>query len=819
MDVRVPAVWPGALAVALATLWLGGAYVAAGPQQPSATTSSSGSSDRALVNQYCIRCHNERTKAGGLALDTADADNVKASAEAWEKALVKLRTRAMPPPGAPRPDDRAYDGLVSSLETKLDRAATVNPDPGRTDPFRRLNRTEYQNAIRDLVDLQIDVNDLLPNDDASHGFDNVSVAGLSPTLMERYLTAAQKISRLAIGSPVRAPASRVVTLPADLTQETHFDGLPFGTRGGAEVDHAFPVDGTYTIRVRLSRDRNENVEGLTEPHEIEITLDGVRLQVLTVTPNRNRLGSYYADEAVDKDLEVRVPVKAGPHVVGATFLPKNSALIETERQPYQAHFNMDRHPRVQPAVHSVAIAGPFDPTGIGDTPSRRRIFSCRPDQVSEERCAKQIIANLARRAYRRPVTDEDLKAPLSFYKEGRADGGFDQGVEMALRALLSSPEFLFRIERDPDGIAPGTPYRVSDVALASRLSFFLWSSIPDDRLLDAAGRGELRKPAVVEREVRRMLADPRAEALTTNFAGQWLYLRNLAAARPDARLFPDFDDNLRRALRRETELLFESVVKEDRSVTDLLSANYTFLNERLAKHYGIPHVYGDRFRRVSLAEHPERAGLLGQASILTVTSYATRTSPVLRGKWILDNILGMPPPQPPPDVPPLKENKSGRQSLTMRERMVDHRANPACAACHQLMDPAGLSMEHFDAIGRWRVRGEGGSAIDASGSLPGGPSFDGVDGLRQALVARPELFVRAMTEKLLTFALGRGIDYRDKPAVREIARTAALRSGGASSAPGSRLSSGGASSAPTWRFSSVVLAIVESTPFQMRRSE
>jgi mono/diheme cytochrome c family protein len=786
---------------AAAALLFAATYVdAVGPQQPApAVASTSVSPERALVDRYCAGCHNGRLNAGGLALDTVDLQNVGANPDVWEKTVRKLRARAMPPAGSPRPDESGYAALLSYLETRLDRAAKARPNPGRTEPFRRLNRTEYQNAIRDLLGLEVDVTDLLPGDDASFGFDNVSVAGLSPTLMERYLGAAQKVSRLAIGSPVRTAGSRTVVLPPDLTQEVRFEGLSFGTRGGVAFAHTFPVDGDYTVKVQLSRDRNENVEGLTEPHQIEITLDGERLQVFTVTPNRNRMGSYYADEGVDKGLEVRVPVTAGPHIVAATFLAQNAALLETERQPYQAHFNMDRHPRVQPAVRSVSVAGPFEATGVGDTPTRRRIFTCRPAKpADEDGCARQIIASLTRRAYRRPVTEADLKAPLAFYRDAHATGGFHAGIEMALRALLASTEFLFRIERDPDGVAPGTAYRVSDLALASRLSFFLWSGPPDDRLLDVAERGELRRPAVVEREVRRMLADPRAEALSTNFAGQWLYLRNLAAAMPDARLFPDFDDNLRRAFGRETELLVDTIVTENRAVTELLTANYTFLNERLAKHYGIPNVYGDHFRRVSLAAHPERTGLLGHGSILTVTSYANRTSPVLRGKWILENMLGMPPPPPPGNVPPLKDAKSAGRILSMRERMVEHRVNPTCATCHQLMDPAGLSMENFDATGRWRTRGEDGSPIDASGSLPGGSAFEGVAGLRQALIARPEVFVGTLTEKLLTFALGRGVYYHDAPAVREILREAARND---------------------YRFSSLVLAVAQSTPFQMRRSQ
>jgi hypothetical protein len=597
-----------------------------------------------------------------------------------------------------------------------------------------------------------------------------------------------------------------VVLPPDLTQESHFDGLPFGTRGGTTFRHDFPVDGVYSIAVRLSRDRNENVEGLNEPHDLEITLDGERLGVFTVTPNRNVLGAYYADEGVDSGLEVSLPIRAGPHVVGAVFLPKNGALLETERQPYRARFNMDRHPRAQPAVRSVAVTGPFDPAGAGDTPSRRRILICRPENGADEpACARRIIAALARRAYRRPVTDQDLEPLLAFHREGRgaaagANGdsaaAFETGIEMALRALLASPGFLFRIETDPEGIPPGSAYRLSDTALASRLSYFLWSSAPDERLLNLAERGELTTPAVLEGEVRRMLADPRAAALTANFAGQWLHLRNLDAARPDARLFPDFDENLRQAFRRETELLFETILTRDRSVTELLDARYTFLNERLARHYGIPGVYGDHFRRVSLADYPQRAGLLGHGSVLTVTSYATRTSPVLRGKWILDNLLGMPPPPPPPDVPPLRDTGPGRAPRSMRDRMAEHRTNAVCASCHQLMDPAGLSMENFDAVGRWRER-DNGVPIDPSGSLPGAAPFSGVDGLRRALLARPEVFATAVAEKLLTYAIGRGLDHHDAPAAREIVRQAA---------------------ADDYRLSSIVLGVVRSVPFRMRRA-
>jgi hypothetical protein len=662
----------------------------------------------------------------------------------------------------------------------------------------------------------VDVSSLLPKDDVSHGFDNVGVAELPPTLLERYLGAAQKVSALAVGSPVPSPTSHIVVLPADLTQEDHFDGLPFGTRGGTVVRYTFPASGTYEVQIRLSRDRNENVEGLTEPHQVELTLDGERVQLFTVTPNRNRSLQYYSDEAVDRNLKVQVPVRAGPHELGVTFPRKTFALPETESQPHKAHFNMDRHPRIQPAVYSVAITGPFDTgarassedlaKGAGDTPSRSRVFVCRPSTVSrrsgstsasEETCAKTILSALARRAYRRSVTDADLQVPLAFYKEARAEQGFEAGIEMALRAILVNTEFLFRIERDPRNVAPSSVYRVSDTELASRLSFFLWSSIPDDELLGLAIGGKLKEPAVLEQQVRRMLADPRSEALVTNFAGQWLYLRNLAAVSPDPRMFPDFDDNLRQAFRLETELFFESIVKEDHNVLDLLRAKYTFINERLAKHYGIPNVYGSRFRRVPLGEDSVRGGLLGHGSILTVTSYANRTSPVLRGKWILENILGTPPPAPPPNVPPLQDNGVTGKMLSMRERMAQHRVNPACSGCHQLMDPAGLSMENFDAIGRWRTRTEAGTAVDASGGLPGGSTFEGAAGLREALLSRPELFVSTVTEKLLTYALGRGLEYYDAPAVRTITRDAGSND---------------------YRFSSLVLGVVKSTPFQMRKT-
>ncbi len=785
--------------------WSVGLACLAMPVAAAAQPNPPAPSVRTLIDQYCVTCHSERLQTGGLSLETVDVVDVASHAEVWEKVVKKLRAASMPPQPRPRPDRATYDRLTRYFETALDRAAVANPDPGRTATLRRLNRTEYQNAIRDLLALEIDVTALLPRDDAAFGFDNVNTGSLSPTLMERYLAAARTVSELAVASRSPVTGSRVIVIPVDRTQEDHVDGLPFGTRGGTVVTHTFPVDGEYEIQARLQRNRNENVEGLLEPHEMEITLDGARLDLFDMVPDRSNLvyqanAAYYNDEGIDNHLNVRLRVAAGPHQVGATFIKKNSALLETTRQPYQAAYNNDRHPRQQPALRSISIVGPFDSTGGGETPSRDVVFTCRPTSAAvaeAETCATAIVGGLARRAYRRPVSVGDLDQLLSFYREGAAEAGFEAGVEKALRALLASPEFLFRVEPDPDGVATGTAYRITDLELASRLSFFLWSSLPDDELLDVAAADRLREPAVLETQVRRMLADPRAETLTTRFASQWLHLPNLDAMQPDSRQFPDFDDNLRQGFRRETQLLFKSILDEGRSVTDLLTADYTFVNERVAKHYGVPGIYGDHFRRITWPEGSQRAGLLGHGSILTVTSYATRTSPVLRGKWILENLLGAPPPPPPPNVPPLEESASSTDVMTMRERMEAHRANPVCAVCHKVMDPAGLSMENYDAIGQWRDA-EGDKTIDASGSLPGGAPFEGVAGLRESLVDRPEVFVGTVTEKLLVYALGRGLDHTDAPAVRAIVR---------------------ATAAQDYRLSELILGVVRSTPFQMRRTQ
>ncbi|MBI1355556.1 MAG: DUF1592 domain-containing protein [Acidobacteria bacterium] len=770
--------------------WLAALAIAGAAAGPAAAEPPAASS---FVSQYCVACHSDQAKTGGLTLEPYLDEPVSEHSATWEKVVRRLRARQMPPAGMPRPDEQDYQVILASLESELDHAAVAAPNPGRTDTFRRLTRTEYRNAVRDLLDLDVDVSALLPNDESSHGFDNITVGDLSPTLLDRYISAAQKVSRLAVGRPGRSPGGDTILVPPDLTQEQHINGLPIGTRGGTVVAYTFPADAEYEIQIRLARDRNEQMEGLTKPHEVELLLDRQRIRLFTVKPPRTLTGHATAD----LHLRARIPITAGPHEVAVDFPKQPTTLLETERQPYQAHFNYYRHPRIQPAVYSVSILGPYDVAGPGDTPSRQRLFLCEPaEKAEQDACAQRILGKLMRRAYRRPVSSDDLERPLALYRDIAEEEGFEAGVEMALSALLVSPEFLFRVERDPAGMKPGEAYPVSDLELASRLSFFLWSSIPDEPLLKDAEAGRLHDPDVFEGHVRRMLADERSSSLVTNFAAQWLYLRNLDSITPDMRRFPDFDDNLRQAFRQETELFFAGVLREDRSVLDLLDADYTYLNERLAKHYGIPNIYGSRFRRVDLAADSHRGGLLRQGSVLTVTSYATRTSPVIRGKWILDNLLGIPPPPPPPDVPALEEDGLAIRGLSVRQRLAEHRKNPACAGCHNLMDPVGFALETYDAVGRWRTSEEG-KPIDASGGLPDGSRFEGVDGMVQALQARPEMFVGTLTEKLLTYALGRGMETYDAPAVREIVRAAGE---------------------DDYRFSGMIVGIAQSAPFQMRRS-
>jgi hypothetical protein len=753
---------------------------------------------REVLDTYCVTCHNQRLKTAGLTLDTLDLEKVADKPEVWEKVVRKLGSGTMPPQGVKRPDQATYRDLTSWLESQLDRAAEVRPNPGRP-VVHRLNRSEYANAIRDLLALDIDAAALLPPDDSAFGFDNISDAlGVSPSLEEHYLSAALKIGALAVGDPNVTPGSETWRIRQDLSQDQHIEGLPLGTIGGTLVHYNFPLDGEYTFQAKLYRTNLNIMRGLEVAHQVEFSIDGQRIHIATIGGKDDLAGLFQkptdTGDAVDARLRVRVHVKAGPHAVAVAFVEDPEVAEPDRLQPFLRssvdNFDWSGHPHLQ----ILTVAGPFQAAGPGDTPSRRRIFACHPDtSAAEAPCARQIVSTLARRAYRQPVTDADVRPIMNFYESGRREGGFEAGIELALERILASPRFVFRIERDPAGVAPGTAYRISDLDLASRLSFFLWSSIPDDELVKVASQGKLKNAAVFDREVERMLADPRSESLVTNFAGQWLQLRNLRNVQPNTDDFPDFDDNLRQSFRRETELLFKSVVSEDRNVLDLMTADYTFVNERLARHYGIPDIYGSRFRRVPITDEA-RKGLLGQGSILALTSHAERTSPVVRGKWILENILGTPVAPPPPDVPLLKENQEGQRPRTMREQMAEHRTSAVCASCHKIMDPIGLALENFDAIGAWRSE-DAGVPIDATGELADGTKVDGVVTLRKALVSRPEVFVGTLTEKLLTYALGRGLDYHDMPAVRAIVRDAATKN---------------------YRFSALVLGVVHSTPFQMR---
>jgi hypothetical protein len=752
--------------------------------------------DRALVDKYCVSCHNARLKTGDLTLDDVDVADIPARAEVWEKVVRKLRGHMMPPVGAAQPDAPAVAALVSSLEGALDRGAAARPNPGRT-LLHRFNRAEYANAVRDLLALDVDPVPLLPPDDSTFGFDNISdILGISPLLMERYVSAAEKISALAVGDPSLPKTAALYRVRNDLPQGEHIDGLPIGTRGGTIIRHTFPLDGEYVIKLKLWRTSVGFTRGLQQQHELEVSLDGARAMLVPVGGEADyRLSVLNAgalDIELDGRLRTRVRTTAGPHDVLATFIAIAGGVATGPEALRPSMFAVDPlYIHGVPGIESVIIEGPFNPTPAGDTPSRRAIFVCRPATAADEAgCARTILTRVARRAYRRPVTDADVQPLLAMYRTGRTGAGFEQGIEVALQGILTSPYFLFRAEQDPPALAAGAPHSITDLELASRLSFFLWSSIPDEPLLALAAQGTLSRPAVLEREVRRMLKDPRAGALVSNFGGQWLHLRNLAAFVPDRTDFPEFDDLLRQAMRRETELFLASVIDEDRSALDLLRADYTFVNERLARHYGMRGVYGADFRRVSLTD-PARYGLLGQASVLAVTSYPNRTSPVVRGRWILENILGATPAPPPPNVPPLADTAKPK---TMRDRMSAHRANPVCASCHRVMDPIGLALENFDATGAWRSK-DGEAPIDASDTLADGTKVDGPVALRQALLREPDRFVATLTEKLMTYGLGRGLDYHDMPAVRTIVRDAA---------------------ASDYRMSSIVLGIVKSVPFQMR---
>jgi hypothetical protein len=792
------------IGVTAAFLWIVSAPGAAVAQTPATrvdTLPASRPADyRPVLDRYCVTCHNDRLKTASLVLSSSQADleHVAEGAEVWEKVLQKLKTQSMPPPGSPRPDAASYRAFGDTLEQALDQAAAARPDPGRP-TLHRLNRAEYANAIRDLVALEIDTRALLPADDMSFGFDNnADRLSVSPGLLERYMAAARRISRVAIGDPTLRPAVETYKVsPMALQDDRMSEDLPFGSRGGISIRHYFPLDAEYTIRIQLQRDAIYTVRGLAEPEEIDVRLDGA-------TVAHFQLGGGPRPKGVEADagLEVRVPVKAGTYAVGVSF-PKRTRMVAGSvpgRLPV-ANFILSPTARALGfpelmAIASVQVGGPYAGMTPASTPSRSAIFICRPATLRDEACAGKIVERLARRAYRRPVGREDLSPLMAFYRLGARRAGFDAGIQEALARILVDPEFLFRVEHDPTGLNASSAYRVSDLELASRLSFFLWSSIPDDELLHVAAEGRLKEPDVLARQVRRMLDDPRSSALVSNFAVQWLHLRNVRAISPDVNLFPEFDDNLREAMQQETELFVASQIREDRRVGELLTANDTFLNERLARHYGIPGVHGSHFRRVTL-DDGERAGLLGQASILTVTSHATRTSPVLRGKWILENLLGAPPP-PPPNVPTLPDRGDAGEAASVRERLELHRRNPACASCHSRMDPLGFALERYDAVGRWRTDGDEGTHIDTAASLPDGTTFDGPAELRQLLVSRQDEVANTVATKLLTYALGRGIEFYDKPALRAIVREAA---------------------AQDYRWSSIIVAIAQSVPFQMRRAE
>ena len=773
---------------------------------PAAAVTARAASDavRPLLKQYCIGCHNARANTGGLSLDGRDPADVATDAEVWEKVVRKVRAGMMPPAGMPAPSPEARRALVTTLETRLDRAAAAAPNPGRP-LVHRLNRAEYANAIRDLLALEIDPATLLPADDSSAGFDNIAdVLGVSPVLLESYLSAADRISALAVGNPKMPASSEVFRVRQDASQSRHVEGLPLGTVGGFVIRRTLPLDGEYQFQVRLFRTNLGTMRGLENSHQLEISVDGQRVHLAafggdTDVSNSSANPTLTGDE-IDERFTVRVPLRAGPRSIAVAFVEKTSAYNTRRLQSYIRSsadtIDFSGHPHIDQFI----ITGPFNATGSGDTPSRRAIFTCRPAAASQERpCAKGILSRLARLAYRGEATPKDLDTLLQFYDRGRVESKtFDGGIEMALRRLLASPKFVFRVEREPSHASTGSGrvYRLGDLELASRLSFFLWSSIPDDTLLQAAARGALKSPAGLEAQVRRMLADPKAQALVTNFAGQWLHLRNLRTKVPNSFQFPDFDDDLRRAMVSETELFFRSMIDEDRNVLDLMTADYTFVNERLAKHYGVPGIYGSHMRRVTLADDARR-GLLGKGALLMVTSHAHRTSPVLRGKWILENIVGVAPAPPPDDVPALSDEEHPNKPRSGREVLEQHRANPVCASCHRVLDPLGFALENYDAVGAWRTRDGGmlGDPIDASGQLVDGTPVDGVVALRQALIREPQTFVRTLTEKLLTYAVGRGLSGSDMAAVRSIVRDAEPKG---------------------YRFSALVLGIVNSRQFQMR---
>jgi hypothetical protein len=767
---------------------------AASPQSASSAPSSV-SEVRPLLDRYCVTCHNQRLKTAGLELDRLDPGLIGEHVETWEKVVRRLRTGSMPPAGSRRPDQAGYKTMADALESALDQVAARAPNPGRPS-VHRLNRAEYANAVRDLLGVSIDPRTYLPADDSGYGFDNIAdVLSVSPGLLDRYLVAAGRIARLAVADASIRPDVAKYRVPLYYAQEDRAgEELPFGSRGGLAVHHHFPADGEYVVKVVLQRIAGDIVRGIGKPRRLEVRLDRARVKEFTLG-GQGRGMAAPATRPPDADLEVRFSARAGTRLVAAAFV-QEPMLDEGVFQPRLpiASFAYWTKVDTEPAIDTIEIRGPYNPTSATDIRSWQNVFVCRPASAQEEgSCARTILSTLARRAYRRPIGDSDVAPLMRFYQAGREKGDFNTGIGWAIERILVDPEFLFRIERPPANVAPGTTYLLSDLELASRLSFFLWSSVPDDELLRAAAEGRLKDPRTLEQQIARMLADERSQALVENFAGQWLWQRNMRTHAPDTVNFPDFDENLREAFQTETQLFLESQLRDDRPVTELLSADYTFVNERLARHYGYEGVYGSHFRRVSQPD-PRRAGLLGQGSVLTVTSYAHRTSPVVRGKWLLENILGAPPPPPPANIPALRENDEKGKPTSVRERLEEHRNNPICSSCHSRMDPLGFALENFDATGKWRTVGEGGSGIDASGTLPDGTRFNGPAEFRAALLAHRDEFVGTLAEKLLTYAIGRGVEYYDMPEVRKILKSANAKEN---------------------RWSALILGVVNSTPFRM----
>jgi hypothetical protein len=792
-------------ALALVCSALGFEQAALSQQAP---TSAAVSPQRALLNQYCVTCHNDKLKTAGLVLDKADVDHVGADPALWEKVVYKLRAQSMPPVKLPRPDQGTYDGFRIWLENELDKAGAAHPNPGTTVSYHRLNRTQYQNAIRDILNVNIDATSFLPEDATIFGFDNIGGAiKMSTDLLETYLKAAQRIGDAALGIS-KGPQQETYELQWDVNQDDRAMGLAPGTRGGLEAKHYFPVDGEYWVTVRLVRLGTAAIAGLNDEHQIDVRVDGERVDLITVgrkgmvtAAGGTGAGSGTVDPDVGgakADFQLRLPIRAGEHTIEATFFKKpelevNGVRVIADRPAYEAG-----RTHGLPYISSITVFGPQKVAGVDNSPSRKRILVCTPTTAAQETpCARQIIATLARRAYRGRVKDSDMQTLMSFYASGRKDGSFDDGIETALERVLVSPQFLYRIEAPPVTRTASGNYRVSDLELASRLSFFLWNSIPDDQLLDVAQKGQLSNAAVLEQQVRRMLADSRAQSLTYNFADQWLQLGELENAIPDPILFPEGDKTLRDSLQKETEMLFDSIRTENRSIVDLLTAKYTFVNEPIARLYGMDGIYGSRMRRVDLPADSPRVGILGEGSFLMMTSHSNVTSPVLRGKWILDNILGSSPPPPPPVVPDLKATNADGKVLSMRERMVQHRSNPACFSCHATVEPYGLALENFDAVGRWRTVNENGEPVDASTELINGTKFEGPTGLRNIVLANKDQFVQTATNRLLTYALGRGLDYYDMPTIRRIVKESA---------------------STNYSFATLVVNVVKSMPFEMRKA-